>query len=76
VGVEEGEEIQTKDIDNLFNKIESDIQVQEANRTPNCQKGNIPRHITIKTLNIQKKNYTESCKREKTGHIIKANPLE
>jgi uncharacterized coiled-coil protein SlyX len=47
MGVEEGEEIQTKGSDNLFNKIiaenfpniykERVTQVQEANRTPNHQ---------------------------------------
>jgi hypothetical protein len=47
MGVEEGEEIQTKDIDNLFNrtiaanfpkfKKERNQQVQEAYRTPNQQ---------------------------------------
>jgi hypothetical protein len=47
LGIKEGEEVQTKGIDNLFNKIiaenfpnlekERVIQVQEAYRTPNCQ---------------------------------------
>jgi hypothetical protein len=45
IGIEEGEKIQTKDIDNLLNKIIAKnfpnlekmwvIQVQEAYRTPN-----------------------------------------
>jgi hypothetical protein len=54
MGIKEGEEVQTKGIDNLFNKIiaenfpdlekERVIQVQEAYRTPNCQdkKGTLP----------------------------------
>jgi hypothetical protein len=62
-GVEEGEGIQTKGTDNLFNKSwkllnlekEKNIQVQEAYRTPNHQeqkKWNTPTQIIIKTLNI------------------------
>jgi hypothetical protein len=78
----EREEIQTKGTDNLFNNriaenipsLEKgrDIQVQETSRTPNCQdqKRNTPRHIVIKTLNIQnKEKNTESFKREMIGHI-------
>jgi hypothetical protein len=57
----------TKGIDNLFNSIIAEnfqnlergreIQVQEAYQTSNCQdqKRNTPRHIIIKTLNIQNK---------------------
>jgi hypothetical protein len=47
MGIEEGEEMQTEGIDNLFNRVIADnfpnlkkervIQVQEACRTPNCQ---------------------------------------
>jgi hypothetical protein len=47
MGIEQGEEIQTKGTDNLFNKIiaqnfpsiekERVVQVQEAYRIPNCQ---------------------------------------
>jgi hypothetical protein len=82
MGIEEGEEIQTKGIDNLFNKIivenfpnlkkEWVTQVQEAYRTQNHQdhKENTPRHIIIKTLNTQnKRKNTKSCKREKISHI-------
>jgi hypothetical protein len=59
-----GEEIQTKGIDNLFNKIiaenfptikkEKNIQVQEAYTAPNFQdqKRNTHRHLIIKILNI------------------------
>jgi hypothetical protein len=46
-GLEEGEEIQTKGIDNLFNRIIAELfhnlekervtQVQEAYRIPNCR---------------------------------------
>jgi hypothetical protein len=80
----EGEEIQTKGIDNLFNKLiaenfpnlekERDIQVQEAYRTPNHQdqKRNTPKHIIIKDTE-QRKNI-ETFKREKNKSHIKANP--
>jgi hypothetical protein len=67
MGIEKGEEIQTKGKDNLFSNIivknfpnlekGKDIQVQEAFRMPNRQdqKRNIPRHIIIKILNVQNK---------------------
>jgi hypothetical protein len=67
MNIEEGEEIQTKGIDNLFNRIIAEnflslekgtvTQVQEAYRTLNCQdqKRNTPRHTIIKTLNTQNK---------------------
>jgi hypothetical protein len=62
MGIEEGEETQTKGTDNQFNRIIAEnfcnlekqrvTQVQEAYRTPNCQdqKRNTPRYIKIKTL--------------------------
>jgi hypothetical protein len=76
MGVEE-EEIQTKGIDNLFNRIiaekfpnfekERVTQVQEAYRTPNCQdqKRNTPRHIIIKTLSTQNKERILKAAKEK-----------
>jgi hypothetical protein len=57
MGIEEGEEIQTKGIENLIHKIiaanlhnlekEKTIKVQETYRTPNCQdhKRNTPQFI-------------------------------
>jgi hypothetical protein len=82
MGIEEGEEIQTKGIDNLLNKLiaesfpnlekERIIQMQEAYRTPSHQdqKGNTPRHIIIKTLNIQNKGrIMKIAKQKKTSHI-------
>jgi hypothetical protein len=62
MGIEEGEAIQTKCIDNLFSRRiaenfpnlnkESITEVQEIYRKPNHQdhKRNTPRHIIIKTL--------------------------
>jgi hypothetical protein len=82
MGVEEGEVIQTKGIDNLFNKIiaenfpnlvkERVNQVQEAYRTPNTQeqKGNTPRYIIIKTLSIRK------LQKRKGRSYIMTNPVE
>jgi hypothetical protein len=68
MGVEEGAERQTTDIDNLFNKIIVEkfpnlkkergvTQVQEVYRIPNHldQKMNTPRNIIIKTLSTQNK---------------------
>jgi hypothetical protein len=67
MGVEEKEEIQTKSIDNLFNRIiaenlpnlnkERVTKVQEAYRIPNRQdqKRNTRRHIIIKTLSTHNK---------------------
>jgi hypothetical protein len=75
MGIEEGEVIQTKGLDNLFNKIIAEnfpslkrvIQVQEAYRTTNCQaqKRNTPRHTIIKTLNIQNKERILKAAEEK-----------
>jgi hypothetical protein len=83
MSIEEGEGIQTNNINNLFSSIIAEnlpnlekgrnIQVQEAYRTPNCQdqKGNTHRYIIIKILNKQTKQRknTESCTRENTVHI-------
>jgi uncharacterized protein YueI len=73
---------QTKDIDNLFNRIiaekfpnlekERVTQVQEGYRTINHQdqNRNTPRHIIIKTLSTQnKEGVLKAAKREKTSHI-------
>jgi hypothetical protein len=60
MGIEEGEEVQAKEISNIFNKIITNnfpnlvkimpIQVQEASRTPNRhdQNRSTPQHIVIK----------------------------
>jgi hypothetical protein len=75
-GIEEGDEQQTNDIDNLFKYIIAenfpniekgrDIQVQKAYRTPKrTRKRNTPRHIIIKTLNIQNKERILEAAKEK-----------
>jgi hypothetical protein len=77
IGIEEGEEIQTKDIYNLFNKIITDnfpnlqkvmpIQVQEAFMTPNTldQNRTSPRHIIIKTRSTENRERILKAVREK-----------
>jgi hypothetical protein len=77
-GIEEGEEIQTKGIDNLFNRIIAEnfpnlekqrvTQVKEAYRTPNCQnqKLNTPQtHHIQNTQHTEQRKNSESCKRKK-----------
>jgi hypothetical protein len=76
MGVQEGEEIQTKSTDNLFNRIipenfpnlkkERVTKVQKAYRTPNHQeqKRNTPRHI-VKTLSTQNKERNLKTTKEK-----------
>jgi hypothetical protein len=68
--------VQAKGIENIFNKIIGEISpnlekgtvihVQKAFRTPNRQdqKRTIPRHIIVKTLNIQIKKITLNATRE------------
>jgi hypothetical protein len=65
MGIEEGEEVQAKGMQNIFNKIitenfpnlEKDIPIrmQEASRTPNRpdQNRTIPQHIIIKATNTE-----------------------
>jgi hypothetical protein len=65
MGIEEGEEVQAKEMRNIVNKIITDnfpnleksmpIEVQEASRTPNRpdQNRTTPRHVTIKTTNTE-----------------------
>jgi hypothetical protein len=69
MGIEEGEEVQTKGIHNIYNKIIKEnfpnlekvlpIQVQEASRTPNRldQNKTSPLHIIIKTAQRTEKKY-------------------
>jgi chromosome segregation ATPase len=65
MGIEDGEEVQTKGIDNIFNKIITEnfpnqdktrlTQVQEASRTPNRlhQNRTTPQHIFIRTTSTE-----------------------
>jgi adenine C2-methylase RlmN of 23S rRNA A2503 and tRNA A37 len=63
MGIEEGKELQAKDIEDIFNKMIAEnsqnlvLQVQEAFRTPKTQdkKRIFQRYLILKTLNIQNK---------------------
>ena len=87
IGIEEGEELQIKGPENIFNKIieenfpnlKNDIpmKVQEAYRTPNRldQKKTSPRHIIIKTQNIQIKERILRAAKEKGQVTYKGKPI-
>jgi hypothetical protein len=78
LGIEEGEEVQSKGIHNIFSKIITEnfpnlkkvlpIQVQEASRTPNRldQYRTSPWHIIIKTTSTENKERILKAVREKT----------
>jgi hypothetical protein len=84
----EGEEIQTKEINNLFNRIiaenfpnleeERVTQVQEAYRTPNCQNQtrNTPRYMIIKTLSTLNKERILKVAKEKRQVTYKGKPSQ
>jgi hypothetical protein len=77
MGTEEGEEVQTKGIHNILNKIITEnlpnlektmpIQVQEASRTPNTLDQNRPatQHIIIKTTSTENTERILKAVREK-----------
>jgi hypothetical protein len=79
MGIEEGEEVQTKGIHNILNKIITEnspnlkkvlsIQVQKFSRTPNRHEQNriCPQNIIIKTTSTE--NRERILKREKTNNI-------
>jgi hypothetical protein len=83
----EEEEIKTEGNDNLFNGIiaenflnlekERVTQVHKDFRTPNHQdqKGNIPRHIIIKTLSTQNKERILRTEKKKRQVIYKGKPI-
>jgi hypothetical protein len=87
MGVEEGEDKQTKGIDNIYNRIivenfpnlkkERVILVHEAYRTSNCQneKRNTPRDIIIKTLSTQNKESILKAAKEKRQVTNKGKPI-
>jgi hypothetical protein len=87
MGIEEGEEIQTKGTDNLFNRIiaenfpnlekERVTQVQEAYRILNYQdqKRTPTRHIIIKTLSTQNKERILKATKEKRQVTYKGNHI-
>jgi hypothetical protein len=84
----EGKEIQTKGIDNLFNRILADNSLnlkkdnhQSAgslqNTKPLGPKKKHPKtYHNQNTQHTEQRKNSESCKREQASHIKKANPLE
>jgi hypothetical protein len=80
MGAEEGEEIQTKGIDNLFNRIivknfpnlekESPRCRSIQNTKPSGTKKKHPQtHHNQNTQHTKQRKNSESCKRKKTSHI-------
>jgi hypothetical protein len=88
MGIEEGEEVQTKGICNIFNKIITEnfpnlektmpIQVQEASRTTNRlgQNRTTPHHITIKTTSTEYSKRILKALREKKQVTYKVKPIK
>ena len=87
IGVEEGEELQIKGPEDIFNKIIEEnfpilkrdipMKVQEAYRTPNRldQKKTSPRHIIIKTQSSQIKERILRAAKEKSQVTYKGKPI-
>ena len=76
IGIEEGEQVQLKSTENIFNKIieenfpnlkkDMPMKIQEAYRTPiRLDQKKSPCHIIIKTLNIQSKKRILRAAKEK-----------
>jgi hypothetical protein len=77
MGIEEGEEVQTKGIHNIFKRVITEnfpnlektmpIQVQEASRTPKRldKNGTTPRHIIIKKTSTENRERILKAVREK-----------
>jgi hypothetical protein len=88
MGIEEGEEVQTKGIHNIFNKIITEnfpnlektmsIQVEEASRTPHRldQNRTTPRHIIIKTTSTEARERILKAVREKKQITHKGKPIK
>jgi hypothetical protein len=85
MGIEEGEEVQTKGICNIFNKITTEnfrnlektipIQVQEASKRLD-QNRTTPRHITIKTTSTEYRERILKAVREKKQVTYKGKPIK
>jgi hypothetical protein len=88
MGIEEGEEVQSKGICNIFNKIITEnfpnlektmpIQVQKSSRTPNRldQNRTTPRHIIIKTTSTENRERILKAVREKKQITYKGKPIK
>jgi hypothetical protein len=87
IGIEE-EEVQAKEMCNIFNKIKTEnltnlektmpIQVQEASRTPNRLEQNrlTPQHIIIKTTSTENRERILKTVREKKQITYKGKPIK
>jgi hypothetical protein len=87
MGVEEGDEIQIKGINNLLNRMIAEnfpnldknrvTHVPQAYSAPNCQdqKRNTSRHIIIKTLRTQNKERVLNATKEKRQATYKGKPI-
>jgi hypothetical protein len=81
MGIKEGEEMQTKGIHNIFNKIITEnlsslekvlpIQVQETSRTPNRldQNRTTPQQIIIKTISTENTERILKARSKKKNNI-------
>jgi hypothetical protein len=88
VGIEEGEKVQTKGIQNIFNKIITEnftnlkkalhIQVQESSRTPNRLDHNrsSPQHIITKTTSTENRERILKVVRQKKQTTYKSKPIQ
>jgi hypothetical protein len=88
MGMEEGEEVQAKEIHNIFNKIITEIfpnlektmpiQVQEDSRTPNRldQNRTSPQHIIFKTTSTENRERILKAVREKNQITFKSKPIK
>jgi microcompartment protein CcmL/EutN len=88
MGIEEGEEVQTKGICNIFNKIITinfqnikkvlPIQIQEVSRTPNTLDQNMtsPQHIIIKTTSTENREIILKVVREEKQIRYKCKPIK
>ena len=85
IGIEEGEEVQLKIRENIFNKIieknfpnlkkDMQLKIKEAYRNRQDQKQNSPCHILIKMLNIQNKDKILRAAKGKGQVTYKGRPI-
>jgi hypothetical protein len=88
MGIEEGEEVQAKEMCNIFNKIITEnfpnlektmaIQTQEASRTPNRpdQNRTTPQQIIIKITSTETTERILKAVREKKQTVYKGKPIK
>jgi hypothetical protein len=88
MGIEEGEDVQAKEMRNTFNKIITEnfpnlkkdipIQMQEASKTPKRpdQNRSTPQHIIIKTTSTETRERTLKAVREKKQITYKGKPIK